>query len=128
MTPALSLRSVHAEVPDGTSSRVLLDHVDLDLNAGEITVMTGRSGSGKSTLLAIAGLLRRPDAGEVLINNEPTAEMSERRRTRLRGEHIGIVYQNANLIPNLTALEQLELVAHLLGTRRSVTERARDLL
>jgi putative ABC transport system ATP-binding protein len=115
-------------VPDGPGERVLLDGVDLSLNAGQTTVVTGRSGSGKSTLLAIAGLLRRPDAGEVLVNDAATTKVSERHRTRLRGEAIGIVYQSANLIPNLTAIEQLELVARVLGARRGATERARALL
>lgn len=128
MTVGLSLRGVSAAVPDGTGRRTLLDGVDLDLTPGEITVVTGRSGSGKSTLLATAGLLRRPDAGEVRLDGQPTAGLSERHRTRLRGQSIGIVYQSANLIPNLTALEQLELVAHVLGRRRGATERARDLL
>jgi len=124
----LALRGVRAAVPDGTGERVLLDGVDLDLRPGEITVITGRSGSGKSTLLSIAGLLRRPAIGEVLLHADPTATLSERHRTRLRGRQIGIVYQSANLIPNLTALEQLQLVAHVLGRRHGATERARGLL
>ncbi|GAB2655965.1 ABC transporter ATP-binding protein [Gordonia jinhuaensis] len=129
MSAVLSLRAVRAQVPDGSSVRVLLDDVDLDLDAGQITVVTGRSGSGKSTLLSISGLLRRPMSGEVELAGEATASASERRRTRLRGNMIGIVYQNANLIPNLTAIEQLELVDHVLGRRRGGTrERARELL
>ena len=91
-------------------------------------MVTGRSGSGKSTLLSIAGLLRRPPAGEVVLNGRPTAGLSERERTRLRGNQVGIVYQNANLIPNLTALEQLELVGHVLNRRRGITARAHRLL
>jgi len=126
--PVLALRGIRAVVPDGAGERVLLDAVDLDLHAGEIAVITGRSGGGKSTLLSLAGLLRKPVAGDVLIDSESTATMSERGRTRLRGKRIGIVYQNANLLPNLTALEQLEVVAHVLGRRKGATDRARALL
>lgn len=129
MNTVLSLRGLHASVPDGGDERVLLDGVELDLRAGEITVVTGRSGSGKSTLLSIAGLLRRPSAGEVLLDGEPTSGQSERQRTRLRGRRIGIVYQSANLVANLTALEQLELVEHVLRPgRRRRGDRARRLL
>ena len=128
MTAILAIREVHASVPDGEDERVLLDGVNLDLRPGQIAVVTGRSGSGKSTLLSIAGLLRRPPAGEVVLNGRPTAGLSERERTRLRGNQVGIVYQNANLIPNLTALEQLELVGHVLNRRRGITARAHRLL
>ena len=128
MTAILAIREVRTAVQDGEGERVLLDGVNLDLRAGEITVVTGRSGSGKSTLLSIAGLLRRAPAGEVVLNGRPTAGLSERERTRLRGDQVGIVYQNANLVPNLTALEQLELVGHVLNRRRGITARARRLL
>jgi putative ABC transport system ATP-binding protein len=128
MSEILTISAVRVAVPDGAGERVLLDGVDLGLRPGQITVITGRSGSGKSTLLSIAGLLRRPPAGEVVLNGRPTAALTERQRTRLRGDQVGIVYQNANLIPNLTALEQLELVGHVLNRRRGITARARRLL
>lgn len=128
MSTILSVRAVRTAVRDGAGERVLLDGVDLDLDAGQITVVTGRSGSGKSTLLSIAGLLRRPPAGDVVLNGRSTAGLSERQRTRLRGEQVGVVYQDASLIPNLTALEQLELVGHVLNRRRGLTARARRLL
>lgn len=115
----LGLRGIHVAVPDGPGTRTLLDDVDLDVAPGEVLVITGSSGSGKSTLLAVAGLLRRPDRGEVLVAGTPTAELSERRRTALRRERIAIVYQSANLLPALTAREQLELVGHISGERRS---------
>ncbi|MFW0782956.1 ATP-binding cassette domain-containing protein [Gordonia sp. CPCC 206044] len=128
MTTTLALRGIRATIADGAGERVLLDDVDLDVAAGEITIVTGRSGSGKSTLLAIAGLLRRPSSGDVLIDGMSTAGLKDRQRTQLRGDKVGIVYQNANLIPNLTAIEQLELVGHVLGRRRGITDRARRLL
>lgn len=128
MTAPLSLKGIRATVPDGDGERVLLEGADLDLPAASITVLTGRSGSGKSTLLAIAGLLRLPADGEVFVNGEATKALPERRRAQIRGESIGIVYQNANLLPNLTALEQLELVGHILGRHRRSSAMAHDLL
>jgi putative ABC transport system ATP-binding protein len=126
--PGLSLRGLTAAVPDGSDTRVLLDHVDLDVAAGEVLVITGPSGSGKSTLLALAGLLRRPVEGDVLIGGVPTASLSERRRTELRRNHIGIVYQSASLLPSLTAREQLELVGHIDRQRRSAARARADQL
>ncbi len=127
--PVLSLRDVSVSFPDGSDTRTILDHLDLDLHPGELTVISGRSGSGKSTLLTIAGLLRHPDAGTVTIAGEPTAEMRNSARTRMRRDHIAFVYQSANLFPSLTAIEQLELVGHVRGEHaRASRARARELL
>lgn len=121
--PPLELRGLRVTVPDGDQTRVLLDDVDLTVATGEIVVLTGASGSGKSTLLAIAGLLRRTEVGEVVIGGEATSGISERRRAALRGNRIGIIYQSANLIPSLTAVEQLMLVEHIAGRNRSDARR-----
>lgn len=126
---ALALRALSMSVPDGQQTRVLLDQVNLDVAAGEVLVITGSSGSGKSTLLALAGLLRRPDSGEVMISGERTSQLSERQRTNLRRLRISIVYQSANLVPSLTAIEQLELVGHINREKRQVARaRAEGLL
>jgi putative ABC transport system ATP-binding protein len=128
-TAPLSLRGLTVSVPDGREQRVLLDAVDLDVAAGEVLVITGPSGSGKSTLLAMAGLLRRPPAGDVLVAGVPTASVSRRRRTALRRDHVGIVYQSANLLGPLTAREQLELAGHIRRRpRREVRAHADALL
>ncbi len=125
----LQMRALQVAVPDGADERVLLASVDLTISAGQIVVVTGASGSGKSTLLATAGLLRRSDAGDVLIGGQSTRDLSERRRSALRGSDIGIIYQTANLIGSLTSVEQLLLVAHIAGERRGTARRrATDLL
>lgn len=127
--PPLVLEDLRVAVPDGNRERILLDSVDLTIRAGEIVVLTGASGSGKSTLLAITGLLRRTDSGEVLVAGEPTAVLPERRRAAVRGAQIGIIYQAANLLPSLTAREQLEVVFHIAGRRRAdAKRRATELL
>jgi len=112
-TPAIELRGVEATVPDGPGRRTILDGVDLIVAPGESLAITGPSGSGKSTLLAIAGLMRRIDDGEVLLEGRTTVELRDRARTALRRDRIAFVYQAANLLPSLTAREQLELIAHI---------------
>jgi putative ABC transport system ATP-binding protein len=129
VTDTLVLAGVVVTYPDGPTRRVVLDQIDLRLGAGELVVVSGDSGAGKSTLLTVAGLLRRPDAGEVTVAGTPASALSERRRTALRRDHIAFVYQSANLLPSLTALEQLQLVGHIRGDRpRATRERARQLL
>lgn len=111
--PAIELRQVDVTVPDGPGQRTILDGVNLIVAPGELLAITGPSGSGKSTLLAIAGLMRRIDGGEVLLEGQPTVELRDRARTALRCDRIAFVYQAANLLPALTAREQLELIAHI---------------
>jgi putative ABC transport system ATP-binding protein len=128
-TVPLSCRGLVVTFPDGPDRRTILDHLDLDVAAGELVTVSGDSGSGKSTLLTVAGLLRRSDEGEVMVAGTATAGLSERRRTGLRRDHIAFVYQSANLLPSLTALEQLQLVGHIRGHRPSSTKgRAQQLL
>lgn len=111
---------IRVAYPDGPEERVVLDGLDLRVDAGELVVVSGDSGSGKSTLLTVVGLLRRPDAGEVTIAATTTSQLGERARTALRRDHVAFVYQTANLLPSLTAIEQLELVGHIRGERRAV--------
>ncbi|HEX3005796.1 MAG TPA: ABC transporter ATP-binding protein [Angustibacter sp.] len=126
---SLQLRDVTVTVPDGTTPRTLLDHVDFTVDAGEIVALTGPSGSGKSTLLAVAGLLRRSDSGAVVVAGTDAGPLRDRDRTRLRGDRIGIVYQAPNLLPSLTASEQVEVVAHIAGRLDAAARRrAADLL
>ena len=113
-TPAALLVSkARVAFPDGPDVRVVLDDLDLEVAPGEIEVISGASGAGKSTLLTIAGLLRRPDHGEVTVAGIATTGLAERRRAAVRRDHVAFVYQSANLLPTLTAIEQLELVGNI---------------
>src|SRR5437764_5977843 len=86
-----------------------LDGVNLSIDAGEFVSVIGRSGSGKSTLLDVLGLLLRPTSGRVLIDGFDTAALGDRKRAQLRGAKLGFVFQEYNLLPTMTALENVML-------------------
>src|SRR5688572_29620603 len=92
---------------------VALQGVDLDLFAGEFVVLLGASGSGKSTLLNILGGLEVPTTGELRYFDHVLTRATDRELTRYRREHVGFVFQFFNLLPSLTALENVELVTEI---------------
>ncbi|RNL60400.1 ABC transporter ATP-binding protein [Nocardioides marmoriginsengisoli] len=112
---SLQLNGITVTVRDGRTDLIIVDGVDLAVAAGETVALTGPSGSGKSTLLSVAGLLLRPTAGRVTVAGVDVTDLKDRARTRLRGTTIGVVYQAANLLPSLTARQQVEVVAHVNG-------------
>jgi putative ABC transport system ATP-binding protein len=126
---SLALADVVLSYPDGDRRLTALDRVGVEVARGELAAVVGPSGSGKSSLLAVAATLLRPDAGRVVIAGRDTGGLSERQRTELRRESVGIVFQQANLVPSLTAVEQLLAMAHLRGRRpREARARAEALL
>ena len=98
----------------------VLRGASLDIAAGEIVALVGPSGAGKSTLLHIAGLLERPDEGEVYVAGERCNGLSDDRRTGLRRTSIGFVYQFHHLLPEFSALENLVLPQMIAGKSRAV--------
>ena len=111
----LQRQDINVTVADGPDRLTSLDGTTLAVGPGELIAVTGVSGSGKSTLVAVSGLLRRPDQGQVLIDGEDLSDAPDRRRATVRRDHIGLIFQSANLFPSLTSIQQLELVAHLDG-------------
>lgn len=101
---------------------VALDHVDLTLYAGELTVLLGASGSGKSTLLNILGGLDRATSGKVWFRDEELTAMGQRALTRYRRDHVGFVFQFYNLVPSLTARENVRLVTDIARDPMSAEE------
>jgi putative ABC transport system ATP-binding protein len=125
----LNLVNATLEYPDGEGSLKALDGVNLKLAAGEFLSLVGPSGSGKSSLLAVAATLVRPTAGIVLIGGTDAGGLSEADRTTLRRDRIGIIFQQPNLLPSLTALEQLVIGDNLRGKpAREAASRAAALL
>jgi putative ABC transport system ATP-binding protein len=124
---SLTLDDITLTYPDGDGRLTALDGVGLLVPAGTMTAVVGPSGSGKSSLLAVAATLVTPDRGRVLVGGTETGTLTSAERAVLRRREIGIVFQQPNLLPSLTALEQLQVMGHLDG-RRQVADRARELL
>ncbi len=123
----LQLLDLYKIYKEGAVETVALRGAKLAVNAGEFIAITGRSGSGKSTLMNLIGGLALPSAGRVVIDGADIAKMSEAERAAFRRQHIGIVYQMDNLIPFLTALENVALPLELAGQKNPLA-RARNLL
>jgi putative ABC transport system ATP-binding protein len=113
----LELRQVSKVYGSGPSEVRALRGVDLAVEAGAMVAVMGPSGSGKSTLLTIAGSLEDPTSGEVLVGGAALSRMSRGERARLRRRFIGYVFQDFNLLPGLTAVENVALPLELDGVK-----------
>lgn len=123
--PILKLRNVHRRFMLGETTVAALDNVSLDIHAGEFLAVWGPSGSGKSTLMNIIGLIDAPTEGEVHFDGQDTRLLDDDALTDFRGEKIGFVFQNFNLVPVLSALENVMLPLQIRGVTEHVArERA----
>lgn len=111
--PALELTDVRKVYQSGDDDVVALDHATLTVDDGEIVSLLGPSGSGKTTLLSIAGGLLEPTEGSVKVKGEEISGYSPKQLTKFRGERVGFVFQSVNLVPFLTARENLLVVAEM---------------
>ncbi|MEV8526160.1 ABC transporter ATP-binding protein [Streptomyces sp. NPDC052000] len=128
-TPPLLLDGITLTYPDGEDRLTALDCVSVSVDAGTVTACVGPSGSGKSSLLAVAATLVTPDRGRVVVAGTETGALGPAEKAALRRDTIGIVFQQPNLLPSLTAAEQLQVMAHLAGRRpREARGRALELL
>jgi putative ABC transport system ATP-binding protein len=124
----IHLRGVSKQF-DGKRKVTALDGVDLAVDRGEMVAVVGPSGSGKSTLLNLIGGLDRSTGGEVELDGEVLANLSDDELTRVRRDKIGFIFQFFNLLPTLSCLENVGLPLHLRGwPAKRVKERARELL
>jgi putative ABC transport system ATP-binding protein len=120
----LALSGVTVRLGDGDALVTALSEVSLTVPPGELVAVVGPSGAGKSSLLAVAGALTVPDQGTVTVDGRDIAGMTAKQRAAYRRDHIGFVFQSGNLIPALTALEQLRLVAKISRRRADGREPA----
>jgi putative ABC transport system ATP-binding protein len=129
MSTALETKSVSKIYEGGTSVIKAVDQVSINVQPGEFVALVGPSGSGKTTLIAMLAGLLAPTEGHIVIDGQELSKMSEAKRTRFRREKIGFTFQSNNLVPYLTALENVELMLRLNGKLdKAGKERAQDLL
>lgn len=123
----LKLRGVSKAYRTERDTTSVLSHLDLDLRRGELVCLVGASGSGKSTLISVIAGLLRPDSGSVWVDGHDTNELVDAQRAYLRATKIGLVLQSGNLVPFLTASENVTLATRLAG-REASPERVASML
>ena len=131
MTKVLRLTQVQKRYPSGTSEIQVLKDITLELEQGDICALVGPSGSGKTSLLGIAAGLEPPSAGEVEVCQYQLHTLNEEERAQMRNAHIGFVFQSFQLLPSLTAIENVMVPAELAARPRSekeIREHASELL
>ena len=115
VTKAIVVERLSKQVIDATGILNILDDVSFTVSVGESIAITGTSGSGKSTLLGLLAGLDQPSGGEVHLFGQSLTQMNEDRRAAFRASHVGFVFQSFQLLPNLTALENVMLPIELAG-------------
>ena len=129
MSPLLEAREVSKIYQMGSTNVTALDNVQLNVNEGEFVAIQGTSGSGKSTLLNMLGGLDHPTSGDVFFNSKPLGPLTKKEMSRYRRYSVGMIFQNFNLIPTMTAEENVGLALAFAGLRGSQRrKRASELL
>ena len=127
--PVFRLTGIVRTFRQGRTTLEVLRGVDLDVRQGEMVALVGPSGAGKSTLLHIAGLLEKPDAGEIQVAGQACAGLGDDARTRIRRHQMGFVYQFHHLLPEFSAIENVVIPQVIAGRRRKEAQtRAQELL
>lgn len=127
--PALYLDNIVRCYKQGNNRVDILQNATLGVWPGEVVALVAPSGTGKSTLLHVAGLLEKPDDGEIYIVGQPTSSLNDKGRTSFRRKNIGFVYQAHHLLPELSALENVVMPQRILGlSKKEAVSRATQLL
>jgi putative ABC transport system ATP-binding protein len=113
----IKIENLTKKFGDGPTAVIALDHISVSVNAGEIVAVMGPSGCGKSTLLHLVGRLDKPTNGKIILEDLNIADISDARLTELRRRRIGFVFQFFNLLPTLTAVENVALPLVLDGVK-----------
>ena len=124
----LELQNVSRIFGEGDAEVKALDDVSLSIRHGEFVLIVGSSGSGKSTLLNMIGLLDKPTSGKVILDGKETTTLNDGQVSQYRNEKLGFVFQFANLLPDLTVLENVMLPQQIQRSSEDVRQNATDLL
>jgi len=124
----LELQNVSKIFGEGDTQVKALDNVSFSIKRGEFVLIVGSSGSGKSTLLNMIGLLDKPTIGKVILDGKETTALNDGQVSQYRNEKLGFVFQFANLLPDLTVLENVMLPQQIQGSSEDVRQNAIDLL
>lgn len=126
----IRVTGLHSTIPFAGSRRPLLADLNLEVSAGESAAIVGRSGTGKTSLLSILGLMRRPEAGKIELNEHDMTRVSEAEAATKRNQLVGFVFQAYSLIPNLTVLQNVAVPAQYArgGRKIEIRKRAWELL
>ncbi len=128
-TAVLSLKNVSKSFKQGNQKLDILKGVNFDIYPGEVVSLTGPSGSGKSTLLQIAGLLEKPQKGDIILDGQKCSKLNDGMRTLMRRDYLGFVYQYHNLLADFDALENVVLPQLIKGVKiKDAQDKARWLL
>jgi putative ABC transport system ATP-binding protein len=127
--PIIEVKGLRKVYKMGKEKIIALDHIDLEIQKGEICCLFGTSGSGKSTLLNMLAGLEKPTDGQIRVKNIPVEKLSESQLALFRQKYIGFVFQSYNLIPSLTALENVSLPLIFQGMPKKLrNKKAKDML
>ena len=124
----LELQNVSRIFGEGDTQVKALDDVSFKIKRGEFVLIVGSSGSGKSTLLNMIGLLDKPTTGKVILDGKETTALNDGQVSQYRNEKLGFVFQFANLLPDLTVLENVMLPQQIQGSSEDIRQNATDLL
>ena len=124
----LELQNVSRIFGEGDTQVKALDNVSFSIKRGEFVLIVGSSGSGKSTLLNMIGLLDKPTIGKVILDGKETTALNDGQVSQYRNEKLGFVFQFANLLPDLTVLENVMLPQQIQGSSEDIRQNATDLL
>ena len=113
MNELITFKDVVKEYGTGESKQIAVNHVDFTIDEGEFVVILGQSGAGKSTVLNMLGGMDQPTSGSIRINGEEISTMNDNQMSRLRAENIGFIFQFYNLLPSLTAYENVALTKEI---------------